>query len=324
MHKGLILHITMLSLVFIALQSCGGNIEKSSVEILSFDRDIVRYSSMSESEREMFKSRFAVVLDVVFDSAHSDDSIIKIPDSPIFKMSAYDVQHQFGDYATLSAELSELSTGFKLVNPNADFNFFTTITPYFQSVMSDGTNIIIGVNHYLGQDNALYKGFDEYKRRYKEPSRIVPDLSEVVARDWLGVIRSNPTLLDAMVYEGCVAHLETMFINGSDVFDILGYNAEERKWCVDNEVNAWRTVIAKDYLYSSSQYVISDFVSPAPFTSLVSQSSPGELGRYIGYSIVEKYINVLNLERCLNIFRQIIGSNSEDVLIKSGYNGKSS
>ena len=83
MHKGLILHITMLSLVFIALQSCGGNIEKSSVEILSFDRDIVRYSSMTESEREMFKSRFAVVLDVVFDSAHSDDSIIKIPDSPI-------------------------------------------------------------------------------------------------------------------------------------------------------------------------------------------------------------------------------------------------
>ena len=85
-----------------------------------------------------------------------------------------------------------------------------------------------------------------------------------------------------------------------------------------------RTVIAKDYLYSSSQYVISDFVFPAPFTSLVSQSSPGELGRYIGYSIVEKYINVLNLERCLNTFRQIIGSNSEDVLIKSGYNGKSS
>ena len=127
-----------------------------------------------------------------------------------------------------------------------------------------------------------------------------------------------------MEYEGCVAHLETMVIHGSDVFVILGYNAEERKWCVDNEVNAWRTVIAKDYLYSSSQYVISDFVSPAPFTSLVSQSSPGELGRYIGYSIVEKYINVLNLERCLNTFRQIIGSNSEDVLIKSGYNGKSS
>ncbi|MGN0231191.1 MAG: hypothetical protein ACI4A8_03150 [Muribaculaceae bacterium] len=324
MYRGVILHIIILSFVFIALQSCGGCIEKSSVDILSFDRDVVGYASMTESERKVFKDRFAVVLDVVFDSVRSDDAIMKIPRNPIFRMSAPDVQRRFGDYASLSAELSELSAGFKSVHPNADFKFFTTITPYYQSVMFDGTNIIIGVNHYLGKDNALYKVFDEYKRRRKEPSRIVPDLSEVVARDWLGALRSNPTLLDAMVYEGCVAHLETMFINGSDVFDILGYDAEERQWCDENAVDAWRSVIANDYLYSSSQYVISDFILPAPFTSLVSQSSPGGLGRYIGYYIVEKYINVLNLERCLNIFRQIICSNSEDVLIKSGYNGKSS
>ena len=52
----------------------------------------------------------------------------------------------------------------------------------------------------------------------------------------------------------------------------------------------WNTLLKQKDLYSTDRFLISKYLSPAPFTAPFTQQSPGQAGRYIGWRIVSEYI----------------------------------
>lgn len=70
----------------------------------------------------------------------------------------------------------------------------------------------------------------------------------------------------------------------------MGYDDGQMKWVRDNEPQVWDAMITRALLYSVDPMDAERLVALSPSTSVVHPMSPGRLGRYIGYRIVDSYV----------------------------------
>jgi uncharacterized protein YjaZ len=61
-------------------------------------------------------------------------------------------------------------------------------------------------------------------------------------------------------------------------------------WVKQNEGLIWAFMIENEALYSSEPDFKKKFILESPFTSYFGQDSPPRLGAYIGYRIVDSYM----------------------------------
>ncbi|HUQ96666.1 MAG TPA: hypothetical protein VM010_03305, partial [Chitinophagaceae bacterium] len=67
-----------------------------------------------------------------------------------------------------------------------------------------------------------------------------------------------------------------------------GYTQKQLDWVTENEGNIW-PVIVKENLYSIEPSVIQTYIGEAPFTQTMTEASPGNIGQWIGWRIVQKF-----------------------------------
>ena len=70
----------------------------------------------------------------------------------------------------------------------------------------------------------------------------------------------------------------------------FAYTPSQMKWCEDNEFNAWREIVGKELLYSKDPKEIDRFMNDGPFTPGFPRESPGHLGEWIGFRMVQSYL----------------------------------
>ncbi len=67
-----------------------------------------------------------------------------------------------------------------------------------------------------------------------------------------------------------------------------GFTGKQLEWVTENEGNIW-PVLVKENLYSIEPSVIQTYIGEAPFTQILSQASPGNIGQWIGWRIVQRF-----------------------------------
>ena len=72
---------------------------------------------------------------------------------------------------------------------------------------------------------------------------------------------------------------------------IIGYTEEEWDWCEQYEKRIWGLLCDKQDLFCTQPITISSYINEGPFTSEISQESPAQLGVWIGWRIIESYMN---------------------------------
>jgi len=97
---------------------------------------------------------------------------------------------------------------------------------------------------------------------------------------------------------------------------LMGYSAEQWNWSKTNEKQIWGYMIDQKHLFSTDVQLIRKYMNDAPFTSPVSQDSPGRLGTWLGWQIVESYMNK-NPKTTLTDLMKI--NNYQKMLEDSGY-----
>lgn len=71
---------------------------------------------------------------------------------------------------------------------------------------------------------------------------------------------------------------------------IFGYTPQQYKWCQRNENNIWTYLIENKLLFTTNLLDINKMINDAPFTSGFSRESPGRTAVWIGYRIVEQFM----------------------------------
>jgi len=92
------------------------------------------------------------------------------------------------------------------------------------------------------------------------------------------------------------------------------------EFCEKSEGEFWKYLISTDNLLFSTDYMVQKrFVDDGPFTSVFTKDSPARVGQWIGFKIIESFMQNnpdVTLEKLFSI------KSSKEIINKSRYNPK--
>ncbi len=212
--------------------------------------------------------------------------------SRAMKVFVPDVMSRFASsdsISTILAMLDEVMSNEFAGRRLHNINF--VISQYTQSVFIVDSMMFVGVNHYLGEEYAGYGYFEPYQRKTKTPEHLPYDVVEAFLADAYPFEETaETTVLERMLYNGSILYVLMDIMPNADLSEALGYTVEQLNWIEENEKEAWRALVARNLLYSTSVIDADKLLKPSPATTILHPESPGRVGRYIGYKIVKSYV----------------------------------
>ena len=184
-----------------------------------------------------------------------------------------------------------------------------------QNIIIADSLLSCSVDKYLGADHPLYETyFYDYQRKSMIPERVAKDcLAAWIKTEYQDKGKDN-VLLDRMIYEGKIIYILTQTGKGYTFQNITSLTDEEYKWCMEYESSIWTTIIERKHLYTPDITATSKYFLPSP-SLFISENAPGNLGNFIGYRIVERYVKKTKstLEELMN------NHDAQNILQKSKY-----
>ncbi len=170
------------------------------------------------------------------------------------------------------------------------------------------THLGIGLHQYAGKNFSVYKDeqvqqlYPSYISRRFDKEYIVPNSMKAVVDDIYPDQTVGKPLIEQMVEKGKQLYLLDHFL--PDAHDTLktGYTKTQLNWVQENEGNVWSYIIQNENIYSIEPTVIQIYMGESPFTQNMPESSPGNIGQWIGWQIVKKFANssdTLTLQKVL-------------------------
>lgn len=199
----------------------------------------------------------------------------------------------FADVSDIEAKLTD---AFK----RACYFFPDKATPQFclhvsglnQSLVVGENFISLSADNYLGSDYSLYKRVMIYN--YLRPNmcreKIVSDYVTAFLVSEFPFVSQQRQLLDEMIYRGKIMYVQSLLLPNEPERLLMGYTSEQWAWAEKYEKEVWLTMLGKQHLFSHDPMLVVQYLNDAPFTTPISQESPGRLGVYIGWQIVEDYM----------------------------------
>jgi hypothetical protein len=230
-------------------------------------------------------------------------------------------------YPDLSAVERDLENGFrhfKYYFPDkAVPEVFSCITGFNASILTlSGEPVLgIGLDKYLGSDCAYYPGLGiyTYMSARMKPEYIVPDCIYgwgASQWDFLSMNYAADNVLAEMLHEGKLRYFTRSML--PDVQDeiIFGFTPGQMEFCRNNEGQMWQYLIENDLIFKTDQFTIRKLVGEAPFTSYFTNESPGRAAVWLGFRIVESFMNK-NRGRDLELLMN--NTNVQEILEKAKY-----
>ena len=319
--------------VIVSFIGCSSTIKKEKddnqqekISITRFDKDVYNYLQSPNSEKETeLKQKYPLLLPA-FGRIAMDNSdpatffpSLKEYFSHSMLMQIYkDALKTFNDVTLYEEELTSANV---LISENFAGRKMPElamhVSGFKENVIILNDLISISVDKYLGSDyNAYQNFFQPFEYQQMQPKYIVRDYLKA----WLMSEVIKPTsekedLLSAMVTEGKILYALSYLLPKQGANDIIGYTDTQLTWCKENEKDTWQKIVKQNYLFSDDHMIITRLISDASQTSLISQNSPGRIGSWVGWQIVDKFAKKKNIS-----LLEIINTDAQTILKDSKYN----
>jgi hypothetical protein len=200
-----------------------------------------------------------------------------------------DMAAQEADFNTAFARLKAAfpdSLTPRVIAFNSGFNY---------GVLPTDSVLGFGVEWFVGKDSPVVQYlspdvFPQYRKDRMRPEMLAPS----VVKGWLQVhytrdVRGEDLLTNFIVIGKVMALLDYL-LPQTDATLKFAFSPQQLKWCEDNEFNIWKEVVAKELVYTKDPKEIDRFMNDGPFTPGLPRESPGHLGEWIGYRLVQSYM----------------------------------
>ncbi len=274
--------------------------EDIPVKVNRFDKALYEYLK-GEKNEDIFLNEYRDFLDVYGESVigiGKTDSIgyfdrLKQLFSHPSLMEIYETELKtFEDVSELEAGLS---SGFGFLQSVFDSiqvpDIYMHVSGLNQNVVVTDRFLSISGDKYLGSEYKWYVPyFYDYLRQNMTPERVLPDY-------FLGFLMANfpfqgndEVLLDQMIYEGKLRYILSLTLPTLSNAEIMGYTEEQNEWCKANESRMWKNIVQDKHLFNPNRFITEKYIHEAPYTSFLSNESPGKAGIWIGFQIVVAYV----------------------------------
>ncbi len=206
-----------------------------------------------------------------------------------------DIQKEFGDAEPLKAQLTEAFRYYHYYFPNKIIpEVITLLSAFSFPIVADSTHLGIGLDMYLGSGYRYYSTIEPPLPLYLRSKMTKEYVAIDALRGWLQsdymVDESQAKMLEMMVSQGKIIYaLDLLFPDSPDSLKIA-YSSSQLNWCRENETKVWSFFIDQQLLFSTDPNLLMKYVNDAPTTNGFPKESPGNIGQFIGWGIVNAYM----------------------------------
>ncbi|HEX5743303.1 MAG TPA: gliding motility lipoprotein GldB [Flavobacteriaceae bacterium] len=219
-----------------------------------------------------------------------------------------EVQKVFTDFKSEEKQLGELFKTIKSKFPNFKSPKVITLISdidYESKVIYADSLLLISLDMYLGKDHEIYKEFPSYLSYRYEKSNLIVDVAHAIADNSFKDLGRN-NFLNQMINQGKKMSLVNAFLPETKSDLKMAYTPEQMLWVESNEFSIWQYFMENQMLYSYDIDLLHRFVFDAPFSKFYlesDQDSPGRIGVWIGWKIVDSYLknNEVSLDEMIKI-----------------------
>lgn len=230
-----------------------------------------------------------------------------------------EVNEKFNDLSELKEKLTTAFKYHKYYFPEETTPQVLTYISGFNHSMAVTENIIgIGLDKYLGSDNDFYVqlGYEQYRKQNMQPQKIPSDAITAYAMTKYVYNDSLDNLINQMIYNGTVMYYTKKLLPDEPDGLIFGFTPEQLSFCKNNEETMWLYLVENKLLFETDLFTIRKFIGEAPFTKDFTNESPGKAAIWIGYKIVESY---MERNRKVSLQQLMENDNYPEILKQSNY-----
>lgn len=154
--------------------------------------------------------------------------------------------------------------------------------------------LAIGLQLYAGKQFPFYLSsqgqelFPLYISRRFEPEYIVPNCIKALAEDIFPDQSQGKPLIEQMIEKGKSWWLIDQLLPETADSLKTGFSQKQLNWCVSNEGQIWNYFLDLN-LFSLEPDLIKNYIGDGPYTQGMPDASPGNIGQWVGWRIVQKY-----------------------------------
>ena len=280
------------------------DIDAEKMEIVRFDKDLmnVQEASVAQDVKVLY-DRYPVFMplwveDILgipsADTAYLEKALPEFLNDTTYGFKATNKREQelFADVSDLEQSLSKAFARIKWLYPETEVPALYLFVSGFQTPIYFAEDIIgIGADMYLGSDYEYYnRVVYDYQKQTMRKECIPVDVASAFLFRNIPYTSTKSRLLDQMIYRGKVMYLTAQIFDDLPGYEVMGWKKEQWDWCVKNEKAIWHLVMDKRDLFKTESLVLTSYLNDGPFTSEISQDSPGRLGIWLGWRIAQSYM----------------------------------
>jgi len=199
----------------------------------------------------------------------------------------------FPDLGYLQSQLNNAFRRYQFHFPDLPVpRVYSFISRFNQSIVTSDGLLAVGLDNYLGRDTEFYKRLarHQYQINNMHPAKIPSDcllgwgITEFEYHDSVDNVLSN------MIYHGRNAYFTKWMLPDQPDSLIMGFTAEQMRFCRNNESRMWEYMVEARVLFESDRMAIQKFTGNGPFTSDFTNESPARAAVWLGWRIVEDYM----------------------------------
>lgn len=203
-----------------------------------------------------------------------------------------EVQYKFKDITKLQSELEYAFKCLKYYYPTFEVpQVVTLITGMGSDLHVSKQLIVISLDSFLGE-GAKFRPLrmPDYILHTYQPQYILSKLILLLSQQFNVENLKDNTLLQDMLYAGKAYYFtKTLLPEVSDAI-ILGYTEAQYSDTEKHQRIVWQHFIDHELFYETNHMVKKKYLGDRPFTSEIGYGCPGNIGGWLGYQIIKKYM----------------------------------
>lgn len=150
----------------------------------------------------------------------------------------------------------------------------------------------IGLDMYLGEHYPHYAsvGIPAYMTFQLRPEYAPVNVFRILYQNDHPFITEGRNLLDLMIQRGKEQYYLSRILPFVPDSTRLGFRQQQLKWCNDNEALIYNFFMKDQLLYETNWQKILRYVNEGPVAAGMPAESPGNVGTWLGWQIVQAYM----------------------------------
>jgi hypothetical protein len=195
----------------------------------------------------------------------------------------------------------------------------------YAGILTPNNGLAIGLQLYMGIDFSVYQTdevqnmYPSYISRRFEPAYIpvngMKNIIDDLFSNFQDKHQNGGQLVEKMIDEGKRMYILDAFLPSMADTLKIGYTAKQLKTCYKSEQNIWAYFVQADLLFQNDPSMINTYVNDGPNTSELGTDSPGNIGLFVGWQIVKKWMEQHNKTS----LQQLIQTPSKQIFQEAKY-----